>query len=270
MVKLADRACQPESIIDKLDKITSYDSAGQFQIDFGYPDYSYYDLLLVFASMLRLSSDVPDAEKVTIVSEAVKSAKQKGKITRENLFQALSILENIYLGNSKSNYVLATYISADSWFTEVKLPSRQINGATITFSRDLPPSFLSEYREIWESAQRIILRKFPERYQAVRVRVSAYNVAHAAEIALNSLDILRGIWNLAVNRSTSLHSRSSGGIRRPINVLVLGPLHTLHKPSGERATDISRWWYEPSYITPLQPFRVSQHSDKMYKGCKNN
>ena len=49
----------------------------------------------------------------------------------------------------------------------------------------------------------------------------------------------------------------------PINPLVLGPLHTIHKPNGELASE--EWWYEPSYIIPVFRFDVHKNSAVMYK-----
>ena len=55
------------------------------------------------------------------------------------------------------------------------------------------------------------------------------------------MDLLRGMWNLRLNSA----ARSSSGKRKPVNVLQLGPLHSLHEPNGELATD--RYWYDANY-----------------------
>jgi hypothetical protein len=45
---------------------------------------------------------------------------------------------------------------------------------------------------------------------------------------------------------------------KPVNNIILGPIHTLHKPSGElAATEV--WWYEPSYLGAIKPFTPKQN-----------
>lgn len=90
-------------------------------------------------------------------------------------------------------------------------------------------------------------------YTPVRVSVRAKTYDEAYEKAFNSLDLLRGFWNLHVNRRVGL--RSSSGIRKPVNRIVLGPIHSLHKPSGELASEYPL--IEPDYVGPLRPHRLN-------------
>ncbi len=69
-------------------------------------------------------------------------------------------------------------------------------------------------------------------YSPVRVSVRARSEHEAYEKATGALDLLRGIWNLRLNSA----ARSSSGKRKPVNVLQLGPLHSLHEPNGELAS----------------------------------
>jgi hypothetical protein len=64
--------------------------------------------------------------------------------------------------------------------------------------------------------------------------------------ALDTIDLIRGIWNLWENRKHWIGL--SSGKRYPINKFVLGPLHTLHNPNGKLAT--KSWWYDPEYVHP--------------------
>ena len=256
----------PEEIIQKLNKITSVNPTdGQFSIDYGYPDYSYIGLVIVLANMLHLSNELSEIKKIDVLQQVIPLVRQKGDITITNLLGQISKLENQYINQPKLDFVLATYISADAWFNEPKLANRHIYNATITFSHELPERFRASHYQIKDWAKNIILRNFPDRYQAVRVKISARSVAEAAESALDRLDLLRAIWNFSVTRNSWLHPRLSGGIRMPINALVLGPLHTIHKTNGEKATDITQWWYEPSYIAPITLFNVKKNGERMYK-----
>jgi len=259
----------PENIIQKLNTITSFSSMdNKFHIDYGYPDYSYNGLVVVLANMLHLSSEVSEVKKFDLLQQAIRLTRQEGDITAVKLLGQLRKAENQYIEQPKHDFILATFISADAWFTQPKLENRRIYNATITFGHKLPEKFQSTHNKIREHAKRTIPGKFPDRYQAVRVRVSARTATEAAESALDRLDLLRAIWNFSITRNSSLHPRTTSGIRKPINALVLGPLQTIHKPNGEEVSDETQWWYEPSYIAPITPFDVERNSERMYKDEK--
>jgi hypothetical protein len=60
------------------------------------------------------------------------------------------------------------------------------------------------------------------------------------------LDILRAIWNFAINWSL-LSQRSFGGGRwEPVNKIRPGPVTTVHLPDGKLAAE--QWWYEPCFV----------------------
>lgn len=79
----------------------------------------------------------------------------------------------------------------------------------------------------------------PSFYEPVSVLVSARTTNEAGALALDQLDLVRGIWNFRKNRGTWI--RKSSGTRSPVNSIILGPIHTLHTPSGALATE--SWWY---------------------------
>lgn len=51
------------------------------------------------------------------------------------------------------------------------------------------------------------------------------------------------------------------GIRRPINSICLGPVHTLHLPDGRLATDT--FWYEPEYLGADNVSDISAQSKEL-------
>lgn len=104
------------------------------------------------------------------------------------------------------------------------------------------------------NAQSTIAGDMPSFYAPISVTVSARSSNEAGTKALDDLDLLRGIWNLFNNRRHTI--RISSGVRSPVNAMILGPVHTLHKMNGEHATDA--WWYEPTYRGPVR-FGVMLH-----------
>lgn len=92
-------------------------------------------------------------------------------------------------------------------------------------------------------------RSFPEiarhvestRYRLVRIETTGRSHHDAMERALDALNLLRGFWTLySTYRSWSV---SFGGRRRkPIGVIHMGPIHTLHGQDGAPAGDT--FWHE--------------------------
>jgi hypothetical protein len=129
----------------------------------------------------------------------------------------------------------------------------------------LPKHFLKGHKEVQERGRNIIFGELPrerphwERYSAVRVSARARSVEQAAESTLDALDLLRGIWNLYFNRGVPW--RSSYGRRQPINTIVLGPIHSLHEPSGKLATD--RFWWSADYAGPRKPIRLAPELERL-------
>lgn len=95
----------------------------------------------------------------------------------------------------------------------------------------------------------------------VCVSVEERTLEAAADKALDRLDCIRGIWNLFENRRHWV--RHSGGLRKPVNQILLGPIHTLHKKTGELATDL--WWYEPQYRGQVNVYKDVRKINPMYK-----
>ena len=54
---------------------------------------------------------------------------------------------------------------------------------------------------------------------------------------------LRGIWNLKLNSQTV--ARFSSGPPRPVNEILAGAIHTVHRPDGS-LVDPQTYWYEPT------------------------
>ena len=85
-------------------------------------------------------------------------------------------------------------------------------------------------------------------YTAVWVAVRGRSGYEAAAEALAALDLLRDIWNLALNRSR--RSRTSSKRRTPVNGVLLGPVPSLHNPDGGLASEADWYEYETTSSRP--------------------
>lgn len=205
------------------------------QVSFsGFP---FGEFLTVLETSIGFSEKLPEAERMRIIREAVFAVGAKGKITGRSLLGQVSRLEKSYLDSAAKPYVLVTSVSVKPHFIEI--PRVTLNGCSLTFSRTLPERFnLEPLAEFFRLNGHIPLLRD---YLVTRIRVRARSQSEAFETAIWTLDLLRGIWNLGPNRSIT--SRVSSGRPKPINPIRLGPVHTLHEPSGRLARD-EGYWYE--------------------------
>ena len=126
--------------------------------------------------------------------------------------------------------------------------ARKINTETISFNHNLPKRFLTERKKILSNSETVVRGKPPVNYSYVKTTTHARDIYKAYEQAEDSLDFLRGIWNYILSPSTSF--RLSFNKRDPVNKIILGPLRTLHEPSGKAATTI--YYYQDSYFAPIE------------------
>jgi len=82
------------------------------------------------------------------------------------------------------------------------------------------------------------------------ISVRAKSLNKAVENALDSLNFFRGILNFIINFGVQTFS-FGGANQKPINRILLGPTHTLHKPNGEIAVK-DGYWFEREYREPIQ------------------
>lgn len=181
----------------------------------------------------------------------------KGSLAPERLIAEINKRAGTYLQTSVSRYVLLTSLSIR--FDDE--PNRIRIGRDQVIFGNVPPKFHREAKSLLEKAKHSVYAQPPDDYLPVRIHVSSRSIHEAADTALDHLDLVRAIWNLFYNMKQS--SRLSfGGKSKPVNKIITGPIHTLHKTNGELlARDI--WWYEPSFIEPITTHNTGQDVDKL-------
>jgi hypothetical protein len=247
---------RPEIIADRLENIKTVDNnTGKVS----FKGFEYNDFLSVLCTIARLSEDIPESEKHRIIYSSAFSTGSKGTITAKALLREISILEQSFLKQKEEEYVLATSLSLRrDW----KMPNYKINSALIYFTPKLPTIF-DKNRETLKLKPHVkyIIEKFPVDYLAARVLVKGRSQFEAQEKALQALDLIRGIWNLSLNRLTVMRIFSFGSKRKPINTICLGPFHTLHEKKGNLKTDT--FWYEPNFEL-VEPYNFDKEKEHDY------
>lgn len=230
---------------------------------------AFTDLRALIASAVKLTERLPDPVRRNIVYEAISAAIRKQGITAQILLDEINKSIASYYKKAQSKYDLMTSLSISR---KRRLKNTAVDGCPIHFPINLGKRYLHPRQELLEGAKYSVCGELPKHYSMAKVRVIARSELEAWERAIDALDLLRALWNLALNRGG--YWRMSSGKRKPVNHLVLGPIHTLHKPNGELASN--SWWYQTEYQGPISPyepgddkaeamFRYANHARKYLK-----
>ena len=244
----------PSELIELIENSKKIKDDGS--VEFEGWDFKLYNTLL--NSMIEVSEEIPDIDVRRMVDKSIFNVGGRGKITPKKIIAEVTSLENIYLRQPTNRYVLTTSISINRF---TKLKRMHIGKTQVIFESILPTKYLKQQSEIKKAAHNDLFTEPPKDYLSARIHVTAKSNADAANIALDSIDLLRGIWNLYENRKHSFRY-SFGGKPKPVNEIILGPVHFLHYPSGKLASE-SMWWYEKTYIAGIKPKRITD-INKLY------
>ena len=248
----------PEHLAVRLEESKTLGQDGRVSFNgFGFTEY-----IVVLNSIVSLNDTITEFEKNNIVRQAAFSLAKKEKISSAGLLKEISDFEKKHLKQKPQKFVLISTLSINRF---CKLKRVQVNGATITFHSSLPKTFTKEIEDkIKKPASYTITGEYPKDYIFLKTTVKAKSYSHASSIAIDSIDIIRGIWNLFYNRG---QFRISSGRRNPVNNISFGPLHTIHLTNGKLATE--SWLYETGYIGPLKSFDLKNKKDDLYKFQNN-
>ena len=205
------------------------------------PDTEDIEELLAYA--LDFKPDVPSRTRVSIVTEALfELAKADEKdITANNLLKLVESQERTYRRKRKKRHFLHTQISIDSY---CRISNRLRWGAsTFSFYKRKPRLHPDEERFSAALKSLKITDPIP-RWYYVNVFVDARDDLEAADNAYKSLNLLRAIWNLQLNRGT--YKQRTFPTNRPLNKIRLGPIQTTQLQATP--AEIGTWWYQRPFI----------------------
>jgi hypothetical protein len=206
----------------------------------------------VLGGMIHIADGIPAEHKSGIINTAIFSAGKKGEITPKSIAREINNQERAYLRKPLNSLSLVSSLSVSSFET---LPAIRINGCSITFPPSLHIKYRTERQDIERRASEWIYRKKPINYINVIAKVKSRSEAEAANMALDQIDLIRGIWNL---RHTNSMRMSSGRVK-PVNTIILGPVHTIHLPSKKLATET--YWYQPNYHDGISALRLGSKKE---------
>jgi len=243
----------PKLLVSKLEDARQETPGGGVISFAGSP--SFEDAALAVESGVEFVANIPESDQRSIVSAAMFTA--PAPLTPSSLISEINKRARDFLRESERAYVLVSSISA-RYFPQ--LNRSEVSGHRIYFRRSLPRHLRVGRGQAEDRTGRYLLGSLPnsahpsERYTAVWVHTWGRSNWEAADRAIDTLDLLRGIWNLIMNHR--LWSRTTGGARRPVNQILLGPIHSLHHLDGSLASEVD--WYESDYINPVQSRQLSK------------
>ena len=232
----------PDLIATRIEKCKRIDAEGRV----AFAGFESNELTILLYSALEFPASIPEVEARGIVTQATFNVGAKRAISANSLLGEINRLTGDSLNRPLKPYVLISSISTDK---HAYLPRVRINGASIAFVEQVPECYRAEIPErLFRRFDDYLFAKPPTNYQPLMARVSARSIYQAVDSALDAIDLVRGIWNWFLNRGH--HIRISSGPYKPVNELILGPIHTLHEPQGKLA--IESFWFEFSYRSPVK------------------
>ena len=198
--------------------------------------------IAVLRSMVEIKDLSSEIANGLIVKGFFVAAKKKD-LNQKDVLKGIKKAVQDYDSQPEKPYWLVSTLNIKD---NMDLPSFRLNGCEIRFHRFLPSKYQDARSEAIESVSSWLIDKDEDFSQFVVVRTLAKSEFLAAEKCLNSIDLLRGIWNLFLNP----HMVLSSGQKKPINRVILGALHTVHTQKGSRVS--GNYWYEPNHYNNHQ------------------
>ena len=225
----------PKVILDKFSKIRKLSTENA-----SFDSFEYHDYIAVLKSMIELDENISSEVGQGLIIRGFHEAAKKKEL---KIYDVLSeINKAIREHNAKPDkaYRLLTTLNINS---NNNLPNFIINGCNVRFYSSLPSKYRKARCEVINSVSSWLIDKDESFSYFVVAKTLAKTEHDAANNMLDAIDLLRGIWNLHINKLLVI---SFGGRQKPINQITLGALHTLHKDDGSIATDT--YWYDPEHF----------------------
>ncbi len=234
----------PSVVSSGLEKIRSQTPDGVS----GFEGLQFQDYATVLLTSVEFRHQVPEFNKIHIIHQAISSAAQVGSLSPRLLLSQIAKLEFAYATQTQKTYILATDIS-------VRLPvaraTVKLAGNTITLTRAHNHKIRRD--GFLRLGKALVNGNLPTDYSAVRIQCKGRSAEEAGIVALETIDLLRGIWNFGLLKGKGLLLQA--GQPAPLNTIMLGPLHSLHFLNGRRVPD--PFWYDPTYAGPISPRDLS-------------
>lgn len=179
------------------------------------------------ARRLRWNRKIPSTLWSSIISSTLLELKAKGTGDAETFLYAARDHITSQLNQPKQTFLVVTQMNLQ-WHRALGT-GRTIEGVKISF-RSKRPTFLDEPQWHDSSVDHYLPVKEVPEHMWVLCSVTAFNEQRAVEVALSSLGLVRGLWNLYLTRLRESHTWD--GTPNPLSVITWGPVFTVHDEDG--------------------------------------
>lgn len=204
------------------------------------------DFAIILGGCISFSDQIPEIEQKRIIKKVAYSTALERPVTRDSLIKACKHYESLYLKRPLTTFRFLTEISLRF---DLDVANVKVDDVYLTFNPKQIRA-INERNKLLVRSKHSLNYDLPKGYMRLSAVIKARSTYEAAEKCLNSIDLLRATWNLAINKGKIW--RSFGSATDPVNDIRLTPFHTLHLDNGLLATE--EFWYEPSYISPAKIF----------------
>lgn len=199
--------------------------------------------LILLDGMLALNDSIPQIDRRRLITEGIDAASRAQALTAAGLLRHISGREAEYLRQPLRKFHLLTAVSIAG---AASIPRYRLRGASISFGGRTGGTAQKARSRLVRDARHSIVADPPTTYMPVVATIEARTPSEAGTRALDAVDLVRSLWNLALNRRK--HWRRSFARGAPVNEVFLAPIHSVHEPGGALASD--SWWFDPAYIGP--------------------
>lgn len=245
-----------QTILARFEKCRQKDASDKIQFGAGLEVLEWKVLL---RETVCLAESVPEHEVERIVSSAFTDAARTGKLNDKTFEAAVKVRQRAYLSRPPSNYTFLTQISISE---DTRLAGGKIDGTSISILGGIPRTLAKRRRLLEKAAMQSICGELPTGYQWARVTLAERSPVAAGERAQEAFGFLRASWNLFLNTGKGNMFRFSGP-PEPVNSILLGPIHTIHRTDG--ASSEEEWWYDPSYSRQVRIAGLAEKVDRLNK-----
>ncbi len=220
----------------------------------------------VICSALKFNDEIFREKAEELVITAINNIGRRN-INRNNILVELDKLQGEYIRKAKKNYHIATSISLA---TQDNINSIKCDNVKFDFYKTFPKkykrqAYLNDKKHIINSV--LQNPNIPNNYSPIIIKVRARTGVEAGKIALDYLDFIIGIWNFALNfpKGPTMHFKEIK--QNPINTVLKGPIHTIHKQNGDIDNE-DLFFYEDDYYGPIQPTYINSRKFQEIKNTE--
>ncbi|HZX18403.1 MAG TPA: hypothetical protein VFF22_16255 [Pseudomonas sp.] len=249
---------KPELVIDRIKKHASINDKGILS----FAGFEFFQYEAALHAIIDFGENISFKTKKELRDKSLRACLRNGSLTAKDFINTINKEISIYKQKQDSVFVLTTSVSLSGGLpiSKIVLPDAVVQ----SYSKGLPKKYKNRSAHDNKWLELFSDSPLPPLYSHVAVRVNAKRPSDAFDIAVNSLDFIRGVVGLNVNSSYQISLGT--GLSKPLNKVMLGGMHCLHFENGELVFP-DFFWYERHY-KERSVTDINERRKYIAKGCR--